>query len=197
MTALLSSQGNIILDATSVTNLCACGHLHDICDVIGKQFFVASHVQREARYLYGQPARVLEDKPNELIDWGFITMGQLITTTDPHSEEELATWISLVAMGLEEGDALTCALAHHRRWILASDNEHTLIWLHSNLPELSVITTLDLVQEWNKLATPSIEILLDSLWGMKDRGSYEPHHAHYLHDWWVAMLSSDSKSHDE
>ena len=109
------------MDASCLLNLYATGRLRDIALAQPYRLGVADYVlEREALYVWrsssgeGQEERVLVDLAR-LIEEGIIQVLRL-----EHQEEE-ATFVNLASM-VDDGEAITAALAVHRGCAVATDD---------------------------------------------------------------------------
>jgi predicted nucleic acid-binding protein len=99
---------------------------------------------------------------------------------------ELATFID-ISLDLEDGEALTIALAVHRGWLVATDDRKAQRIAHER--GVLLLTTLDLVKAWSERKCISPGDLHAALMALRERARYAPGRTHALYAWWEAAIS--------
>lgn len=160
----------IIFDACCLINLGVSAFLLAILQSLGRPLIVASYVaKQELRRLSLQP----------LID-----AGQLLLT-DVASDAEKLDWLTYAATyDLEEGEAITGAIARSRGWMIATDEGKAIEAFKHTIPDGVVLTTPDLVHHWANTTAPSASTLRQVLDDIQTKGNYYPGKRHSLHAWW-------------
>lgn len=174
-----------LLDACAVVNLFATRRMEQILAAVDGQVAIADVVAREAQFVWrgggGEDAR--EREPVDLrpcLDDGLLT----VISTDV--EEELLTFIDL-ALVIDEGEAMTAALAIHRSGnVVTDDRKATRVLTERGV---SVRSTLDAVKGWSELRGPAQEDVQAALIDLRQRGNYEPSKSHPLRAWWDDVLA--------
>jgi predicted nucleic acid-binding protein len=174
-----------LLDACAVVNLYATRWMGAILAANGGPFAVAEVVMREAQFVLrggtGEDAREREPVDRQsLQDAGLLEM---ITSDD---EEELLTFIDLSAQ-IDDGEAMTAALAMHRGCIVVTDDRKASRVLVAHGVVLR--TTLDLIRTWSNGSTVTQEIVRVALADLRQRGNYDPPKGHPLRDWWDDVMT--------
>ena len=106
-------QRPIILDASCLLNLYASRKLREIAVTSPQPFVVAEYVvQQEALYIRRR-ASAQEPEEREPVEIGPLVTTGLIQVITLNSEAEAITFIDL-ASEMDDGEAMTCALAMHR-----------------------------------------------------------------------------------
>lgn len=124
-------------------------------------------------------------KEREAIDLApVIASGRLsvLTATD----DELDTFVDFLA-DLDEGEAMTLALAVHRGGVVVTDDRRVTRALAGRAPLRS---TLDLVKDWAEHDAIPPHALRTVLSDIRDRGTYQPGRMHPLRGWWDASLDT-------
>src|SRR5947208_17094709 len=103
---IAATHNCIILDACCVITLYITERMGDILGSVPKPFVIADYVFRN---------EILRFDLQALIDQG------LLTVVSPGSEEEQDTFIDF-AVHLDDGEAMTGAIAVHRNWAIATDD---------------------------------------------------------------------------
>lgn len=174
-----------LLDACAVVNLYATRRMEHILATIDGPVAVVDVVEREAQYVFrgGEGEDAKEREPIDLqpcIGRGVLAV---IETTD---EEELLTYIDL-SQELDDGEAMTAALAIHRGYTVVTDDRKAARVLAGQTVTLR--TTLDLVRAWADHQAVSAEVLGVVLTDLRERGNYYPARSHPLRSWWDTALS--------
>ena len=175
------SHDCIILDACCIINLYASGQMRAVLEVIPKQLSVAAYVRdHEALNIYSGPINNVQATSVDLQP--FID-NNLLLLVDIETEAEENTYINL-AERLDDGEAITGAIALNRNWAMATDDSKSLRLLQSNAPHIALVSTLDLVKYWVDIDKPNDDTIREALLNIRIRGKYEPHRDHPLSQWW-------------
>lgn len=175
----------IILDACCVINLYASGYMKTILTSIPTQIFVTSFVHEvEANRIYSGPNDDIT-KETELINLQPFIMGELLQLVSPGNEEEENTVVNLSsAAAIDSGEAITAAIAVHRQWSLGTDDKAAISFFMRKVPQLHLISTLDILKYWADTTCPPLMTLRIMLNNIRDRARYRPHYKHHLYAWW-------------
>lgn len=163
----------LLLDTCVVLSLYATRRLEEILHANPGPFLIAEAVLRESLYIYvdvdGAPEK--ERIPLEQ----FLESG-VLSVIEPQSDGEFQALIDL-SLKLDEGEAMTCALALHRGYRIATDEKKTIKLIGS---QVSIVGTLDMVREWAGAASVPQAMMREVLAAIENRG-YVPG-ADY--SWW-------------
>lgn len=176
----------VLLDACTVVNLYASRKIQDILAVVDGSVGIADIVEREAQYILhgGGGDDALEREPVVLSPLVATGMLSIIATDD---EAELLTFIDLSGE-LDEGEAMTAALAIHRGGIVVTDDRKATRILTDR--GVACRTTPDLIKAWSEVVGLEPLALRLVLIDLRERGRYEPFRAHPLREWWDAAISA-------
>ena len=180
----------LLLDACCAINLLASGRAADILEGIPFDVSVVRlvleqevlHVGPEEepglKEMEAAPARelVVEISLQPLVDRG------LLGVVDPTSEPEYATYVDL-ALELDDGEAMTGAIAIHRRALLATDDKKAIRVLGRRLPESSIVRTSELLKDWADQGIPTDQVR-EALRNVERRASFRPPRNDPLWEWW-------------
>ena len=145
-------------------------------------YLVAEAVLRESLYVHVIVAGVREKEPVVLEP--LLAAGTL-DIVEPQTDDEFATLMDL-SLQLDDGEAMSCAIALQRGFRIATDDGKTIRLLGHRLPTVS---TLDLIRHWADMTSPSQTQIRDALLGIVDRGYIpSPNHAH--RPWWDLVLGT-------
>lgn len=164
-----------LLDACAVLSLYATRYMDAILAVEPGPIAVVEIVVEEALYV----RRVVEgDVEREPVDLSpLITTGRLLVLT-PETDDELDTFVDL-AVHLDDGEAMTAAVAIHRSCVLVTDDRKAERLLADRV---QLRGTLDLIKAWVDVEHVPRDVLREALMGVYERG-YQPSHRHLLRPW--------------
>ena len=171
-----------LLDACAVINLYATRRMDAILAAVPTAVGVVDLVRGEAHYVLrggaGEDAR-----EREPVDLGpSIAAGRLRVVVP--TEVEIAAFVDLT-LALDDGEAMTAAVAIERGWVVATDDRKAERVLSNRVRTRS---TLDLVRAWSDEANIDAAELRVVLTDLRERGSYLPRRFHPLREWWEAGL---------
>ena len=105
--------------------------------------------------------------------------------------DEEATFVELAAV-VDDGEAMTGALAAHRQCSLATDDRKARRVLGEQIPTVPLLSTLELLKLWvDGAAVPDTE-LRAAVEGIRVGASYVPGPRAPLYSWWQSILEGDS-----
>jgi predicted nucleic acid-binding protein len=175
----------VLLDACAVVNLYATRRIAEILAATGQSFGVVEIVVREAQYVFrgGVGDNASEREPvqlNELVEMG------LVEVLEPYTEAELLDFVDF-SRQLDDGEAMTTAVALHRGASVATDDRKAI----RVLTALGVdwISTLEMLKSWSDQRGIDHSTLRDALVDLRLRANYEPARTHPLRAWWEWALS--------
>jgi predicted nucleic acid-binding protein len=179
----------LILDACAVINLYSTRVMdrilatndgtYAICDVVGDE---AQYVRRGGA---GDDAGDLER-----IDLEPLMRGGLLTMLYASTDYESDTFIDLVASGLDDGEAMSGAIAFHREGTVVTDDRTAT----SRLREVGVDTmpALQLVKVWAEGEHVTGAMISGVLGCIRDRARYVSPKSHPFRTWWESALQQPS-----
>ena len=174
------SDPPLLLDTCVVLSLCATRRMKDILDANPGPFLIVDAVLRETLYLHVVVDGVREKEPVSLDP--LLADGTLAVVA-PETEAEFQTLIDL-SLALDDGEAMTCAIALHRGYRVVTDEKKTVRLMGNQIP---IIGTLDLIRTWADEVTAPASLLREVLAAIADRG-YIPGPDHPHRAWWDQML---------
>jgi len=167
----------IILDACCIINLFASGQMKAILEAIPKNLAVAAYVkEHEAKVIYE------DNKPVQIDLHPFIT-ARLLRLVDIESDVEANLYVNFSQV-LDDGEAITGAIALNRNWAVATDDAKSMKFFQRSTSRIALVSTLDLVKYWADTKKPSKSTVQETLLQLRLRGTYEPHRTHPLKGWW-------------
>ena len=119
-----------IVDACCILNFYASGRLFEILETLEGEIYTTNYVIREeCKYI-----REGEEKIS--VDLGEVIANELLLATELKGEE-YTTFVNMIEL-LDDGEAECAAIAHHRNYILVTDDKNAIKKLENNLSELSI-----------------------------------------------------------
>jgi predicted nucleic acid-binding protein len=169
-----SAGETVMLDACSLINLYASGQIHRVLGELPMDFGVAEWVAHEALFVLPR-AGGNEPGPPEPIDLPGLVERGLIAVHSIETTEEATTYVAFAAE-LDDGEAMTCAIAFHRTCTVVTDDRKALRVLGRLAPQVRVVSTLDIVRLWATRSGADSTELRRMLADVRDRARYVPRH---------------------
>jgi hypothetical protein len=172
-----------LLDACTVLSLDATRRMAEIVAVVSGPVAVTDVVHQEALYVRRIVDGVSEREP---VDLAPLIAANALSVIGTEDEDELQTFVDL-AVDLDDGEAMTAALAIHRGYVLVTDDRKAERLLAGRV---QLRATLDLVKAWAEAAQVDAGALRTVLIGIYERG-YQPPNRHVLQAWWDEIIGGD------
>ena len=178
---------SVLLDANCLLNLYATGHLRDIVAALPYQFCVADYVVEHEALLIWRPSSTDGRDVREPVDLtSLLEEGLIQLMCLEHPAEEIS-FIDLAA-NLDDGEAVTGALAFRRGWSVATDDRKARRVLGQLSPPVELVSTLELLKLWaEEVQVPSDE-LGAAMAEMQSSASYRPGARDPLYEWWRSIV---------
>ncbi len=172
---------NVLLNDSSVLlNLLAAGCLEIVARATGWQLAICPAVRNEVK-------RLRDQHTGELVDVDlspFITAG-LLRVLELSGEVEEALYVEQAAV-VDDGEAMSIALAASRRLDLAIDDRQARNHAHRIFPEIRLWSTPDILKKWVDAAQIEPSVLREAIRLVEIRARYFPPKTHPLAGWWQA-----------
>lgn len=166
----------LILDTCVVLSLYATRRMEELLNVQPGPILIAEAVVAEALYVHVVVDGVREKEP---IDLGPLVEAGKLTVVAPETNQEFEALVNF-ALLLDDGEAMTCALALHRGLRIATDERKTIRLIRD---QIEVVGTLELVRSWASEGGAAPDVIRDMLTAIADRG-YVPSRNHPHWQWW-------------
>ena len=182
-------RSTLLLDASCLLNLYA-GHFRDIAVVLPHQIAVADYVlDVEALYVWRPDPAGAREEP-ESVDLSSLVDEGLVRVMGLETPDEEATFVELAAV-VDDGEAMTGALAAHRQCALATDDRKARRVLGEQIPTVPLLSTLELLKLWvDGAAVPDTE-LRAAVEGIRVGASYVPGPRDPLYSWWQGVMEGE------
>jgi predicted nucleic acid-binding protein len=133
---------DVLIDACCLINLCSSGRLPDILRGIPNQWHVCTAVATETLYVNVATSKERTRVKVDLQPW---FDNAVLLPCEPGPQDELAAFVNY-ATRVDDGEAMSLALAKCRSWILATDDRKARrIATDDSIP---IINTIQIIQEW-------------------------------------------------
>ena len=181
--------GVLLLDASCLLNLYATGRMMEIAAALPWQLAVVDYVmEQEALYvrIIGASAEQEETVPvdlSPLIDEGLL----LVLRLETPSEE--ASFVELAAV-LDDGEAITGAIALNRGHSVAIDDRKARRVLGEKAPGMRLVSTLELMRQWCECVP--VQEVSRALRAMQHGARYVPGQRDPLYTWWRDMMEGSN-----
>ena len=181
----VAPDDTVILDACCLINLLATPAPDAIFESFSGRIAVAAYVlEDEITKLDVEPFRSGAQVLHRLIAGGDVVVAILESAAERKMLIELAG-----IHRLDDGEAMTAAIALARGWIVASDDRK----VHTVLPQFAaartVLTTPDIIKLWADSRMLPPDVLATILAAIERDARYQPPRRHPLHAWWQASRS--------
>ncbi len=94
------------------------------------------------------------------------------------------------AASLDDGEAITGAIAVHRNWAIGSDDRRAISLFAKEAPQLQRISTLELMKHWVDSTELPADVVRSALRNVRFRAKYVPYSRHPLYHWWRTYMES-------
>jgi predicted nucleic acid-binding protein len=176
------ARSTVILDACVLINLLASGEFDGITDSENRDFAVCSKVQEESMFLRPDDAGIVVLEPialDEYVDSGRLRILFI------EGEEEETLYVNYAAK-LDDGEAMSLALAESRGFVLATDERKArrLFGDIIGAPH-RLLSTSDLLRDWADSHAVSPDRLKSALHRIMNRARYTPNRNDSNFMWWL------------
>jgi hypothetical protein len=180
VSVLVFAHDGVVLDASCAINLYASGKMGDILAALPITVYIAEYVYTNEMLKISQGP----GKPDVRIDLErLIAYGGLeVVPLEPGNEE--ITALNFAAFSLDNGEAITGAIAVHHKWAIALDDRSAISLLKREAPQLQLITTPEIIKHWADSSAPHPELVREVLQNIDKLGRYRPPRDHPLIAWW-------------
>ena len=185
----ISNHAAIILDACCVMNLYASQKMVDILLSISETVAVAAYVMDyEALSIYSV-SKSDSSLQREKIDLHKLINDEVLIRTDLANEAEQQAFIDFAARRLDDGEAMTMAIAVNRDWAVATDDRAARRILAQRQKTIQLISTPELVQHWVETQKPDRETVRQALLNIEARANFLLGRRDPRYEWWWSLKS--------
>lgn len=180
----------LVLDACCAINLLASGEARAILSALrGYDVAVARLVvEREVLHVVAPDAPDADDDHEPTPGAVDLTLEPLVDAgllrvVSPRTEKERETFVNL-ALELDDGEAMTGAIALDRGGVIATDDRKAIRVLSTIDPGLEIVRTTGLIRRWAEHARVEDEEIARVLTNIEERASFIPPRDDPLERWW-------------
>jgi predicted nucleic acid-binding protein len=175
------THSHIILDACCILNFCASGQFLAILKSLPAEIIVTTVVQeRELTTLQ----KLQEEENDAVLEFETAITQGLLKVVDFASEEEEESFVNYAA-DLDDGEAATFAIAVHRKWAVATDDNKAIKFMQKNFSHLQILSIPEIIKYWSEQERIDFSVLSKVLNTIRIKGRYIPPKNHPLRNWWT------------
>ena len=183
---------SLVLDTSCLLNLYATGHFREIAASLRDQVGVSDFVLEEEALFIRRGSPTDGQEVLDPVDLSPFVSEGLVEVMYLESPNEKATFVDLSAV-VDDGEAVTAALALHRGCSIAIDDRKARRVLAERAPTVPLVSTLELVVRWVENVSVPLDELRSSLKRMRFRtnyvlGSCDPHY-----EWWLDIMQGEHR----
>ena len=170
----------VVFDASVLINLLASQQAEDIIRSLGVPAYICPVVLEETMYVRSE---VAGEPPQEVCMDKSLDAGAL-EEVDLNDDNEQELYIEY-SMSLDDGEAMTIALAESRCLAVATDDKKARrLAQHDGSSVVSVISTPMLLRHWADVKRPSVEVVRLAINRIEVLARFRPDAADPLRQWW-------------
>ena len=181
----------LVLDACCLLNLYATERMRDIVLALSHRVAVAGYVlEQEALFVWRPVLAEARDEQVPVDLSALVEEGLLQVLRLEHQEEE-AMFVDFAAL-MDDGEAITGALALHRGYGVATDDRKARRIFADRAPTVPLTSTLELLKRWADQSNVTPETLRSAMLAMRSGASYVPREQEPLHEWWYDIVQGET-----
>ena len=184
MNAPEPTKPTLLLDACCLLNLFATGHIEEILKTLAWHFAITTVASTEAMWVYrgGGGDDASERDP---VDVRSLMAAALLAVLEPETDQEIEDFVALAAV-LDDGEAMTAAVAIHRSAAIATDDRKARRVISARAVGIRLLSTTELLHTWGQEAGVDASILMEALGNVRTRAHFLPPSQDPLRPWWDA-----------
>ena len=168
----------LLNDSSVLLNLLAADCLTSIAAVTGWQFAICPAVRDEAKKL-----RDLQSGEMVEVDITPHIASGLLQVLELSGDEEQTLYVEQ-SIVVDDGEAMSIAIAAHRHLELAIDDKQAVNHTRRTFPEVRLWSTPEILKHWSDIGRVDAEVLREAIQLIEIRSRYFPSKSHALADWW-------------
>ena len=176
-----------MLDASCLLNLYATERFREIVASLHEQICVARYVlEEEALFIRLEASAGGQDEKIPVDISPFVSEG-LVEVIHLEGPNEETTFVELAAH-IDDGEAMTAALALHRGGSVATDDRKARRVLAERAPTVPLQSTLELLGNWTASTSVALREQRTALERMRSGASYVPGRSDPRYEWWLEVV---------
>ena len=174
---------DVLLDSSVLINVLATGRADEVLRIFPAGAGICAAVEGESLFLRGEtPA----DPPTRIILTPLIDCGMLLRH-DVLNEAEQSLYVDL-ASELDDGEAMTIAIAHYRRFVAATDDRKARRVATQRFGnDLALLRTSDILFNWTQDAVLEKSTVQEILRRIERVAQFRPANDDPLREWWTSI----------
>lgn len=174
-----------MLDACVLINILASRRADEILTRSGYRFAICTVVSNESIYLRSSDPKALP----EPVDLNALVHAKCLSVHGLEGSEEQALYVDYAAE-LDDGEAMTLALAFSRGLLVATDDRKARrIFLENTGDSTRLLSTTQVLKRWCESAALPPETIKELLREISVRGRFSPHSSDPEFLWWSKMIA--------
>ncbi len=183
----MTGQRAVLLDTCVLINLIATGHLEDIVSRSDDEFIICSAVADESIFL----RQVDVQAQPELVQIQSLVQSGHLRVYHPENDEEESLYVSY-ATELEDGEAMSLALAQLRGLVMATDDKKARrLFLEAVDDSSRLLSTAAILRKWAERGRVPPATLAAILKGVNTRARFFPSQTDPDYQWWCDCLTHE------
>lgn len=180
----MTNRNNLIIDACVLINLLASGVIEQILRIAAQDLNICVLVRNESIFLRNE-ADLTELIPIDIQP--YIDNG-LINICDLETDEEQELFVNLAAK-LDDGEAMSIAIALSRNWDVATDDKKARrIFLENVQTNQELTSTSSLIRQWVETENISENEVKSILLKIEKSARFYPADSDANYQWWTDIL---------
>ena len=181
----MNQRNYLIIDACVLLNLIATEIIDEILTVIAQNSMICVLVKNESLYL----RKEADINENESVDIDDLVNQGIIQICDCEDADEQELFVNLAA-SLDDGEAMSLAIALSRNWHLATDDKKARrIFKENNSNDDFLISTTDFIKAWAENENIADSMIKPILLKVERKASFRPPKSDINLQWWNDILS--------
>jgi len=174
-----------MLDACVLINILASGRARDILSSSELDFAISTIVSRESIYLRASDPKA----PSVAENLEALVQAQFLRVVELSGDDEQSAYVNYAA-DLDDGEAMTLALAFSRGFLVATDDRKARrIFLKNAGDQTRLLSTPQILKSWTQRARLSSAEVKELLLEISARGRFSPHPTDPEHSWWSNAIA--------
>lgn len=171
----------LLNDSSVLLNLLAADCLASIAEVTGWQFAICPAVCDEVKELRDTHTGEMVD-----VDLAPLIASGLLQMLELSGDEEQTLYVEQ-SIVVDDGEAMSIAIAASRHLDLAIDDKQAANHTRRTFPEIRLWSTPDILKHWADAGRADASILREAIRLIEIRARYFPPKSHALSAWWRTM----------
>ncbi len=171
----------LLNDCSVLLNLLATDCLPAIADVTGCQFAICPAVRDEVKKLRDTHTGEMVE-----VDIAPLVASGLLQVLEISGEEEQTLYVEQ-SIVVDDGEAMSIAIAVHRHLELAIDDKQAANHTGRTFPEIRLWSTPEILKQWADVSSVDPIVLQNAIRQIEIRARYFPPKSHALAAWWQTI----------